>query len=352
MLILIIPVLWDAYFFINYLISLFRNYRIKEWEPRVSLLIPAYNEGRNILKAVESALAQDYPNFEVIVIDDGSEDGTYEKAASVHDPRLRVFRISHRGKAGALNFGLSKATGDVIATTDADSVLEEGAIQELVFRFYSDEVLGVGGQVRVLGGGFLERAQDIEHLRIAMFRRAKELDDLSVAPGPISAFRRTCLEDIGGFVEDAVEDYTTTRELKRRGKVVYAPRARVWTRMPGGVELLWRQRKRWFLGDLNHVGGGLTKEWAFLLAGDVVAFFDVALPFLLVLWGHRLLFAFWYTFEVVTMLIPTVVEGGSLTGALLFPLILWFWALFYLTLHLYGYGRLLLNTFNLRNIFK
>ncbi|ACJ16102.1 glycosyltransferase [Thermococcus onnurineus NA1] len=334
---------WDGYFFVNYIISLFSNYRIREWTPKVSLIIPAYNEGERILRAIKSALAQDYPDFEVIVVDDGSEDDTYEIASSIKDPRLRIYRKEHGGKAKALNFGLAKASGEIIATTDADSELDKNALKGLVRRFHSDEILGVGGQVRIMGSSFLERAQDIEHLRIAMFRRAKELDDLSLAPGPIAAFRREALERIGGFVEDIVEDYATTKAIKKLGKVVYAPMAKVYTEMPKTLSKLWRQRKRWFLGDLKNLGGGFTKDWAFLLFSDFVAFLDVILPPLLLVLGRFELFAFWYGFEVITMLVPTFVEGGSFFNALFFPFIVWFWALFYLTLHVYGYVRLLLG---------
>lgn len=342
-LVLAVIFLWDGYFFLNYIISLFRNYRTKEWTPKVSLLIPAYNEGERVLKSIKAALGQDYPDFEVIVVDDGSEDNTFEVANSVKDPRLRVYRNEHSGKARALNFGLSKASGEIIVTTDADSELDENALKELVRRFYSNEVLGVGGQVRVMGSSFLERAQDIEHLRIAMFRRAKELEDLSLAPGPIAAFRREALERIGGFVEDIVEDYATTKAIKKLGKVVYAPRARVYTEMHNTLSKLWRQRKRWFLGDLKNLGGGFTKDWAFLLLGDFVALLDILVPPLLLALGRWELFLLWYGFEVITMLVPTVVEGGSLLNALLFPFIVWFWALFYLMLHVYGYVRLLLS---------
>ncbi|NJE03090.1 glycosyltransferase family 2 protein [Thermococcus sp. MV11] len=335
--------LWDGYFFLNYIISLFRNYRIREWEPKVSIIIPAYNEGERVLRAINSALGQDYPDIEVIVIDDGSEDNTFEVASSVKSPVLKVYRKEHGGKAKALNFGLLKASGEVIITTDADSYLEREAVRELVRRFYSDEVLGVGGQVRVMGDSFLERAQDTEHLRIAMFRRAKELDDLSLAPGPIAAFRREALERIGGFVEDIVEDYATTKAVKEFGKVVYAPRARVWTKMPKSLSALWRQRKRWFLGDLKNLGGGFTKDLAFLLASDAVALLDVIVPPFLLITGNFALFALWWFFETFTMLLPTLFEGGRLINALLFPLIVWFWAVFYLTLHLYGYLSVLLQ---------
>ncbi|USS39928.1 glycosyltransferase family 2 protein [Thermococcus aggregans] len=329
--------LWDWYFFAGYLTRLMDMYKTREWVPFVSILIPAYNEGQTITESIKSALSQDYPAFEVIVIDDGSEDDTFEKASSINDPRLRVFRKAHEGKAKALNFGLSKAKGEVIVTTDADSLLSPDALRHLVEGFYSPEVVGVGGQVRVLGNSFLERAQDVEHLRIAMFRRAKELEDLSVAPGPISAFRREALEKIGGFVESEVEDYATTKELKKIGKVVYAPRAKVYTRMPKTLGDLWRQRKRWFLGDLKHLGGGLEKELFFLLLGDFIALLDIMVPVALLLSGKLGLFSFFLGYEILTFLIPTVVEGGSLLNALLFPIFLWFWAVFYLVLHIYGY---------------
>ena len=338
LLLALIPViLWDGYFFLNYLLSLRKPYPTQEWEPKVTLIIPAYNEGRRVLRAIKAALGQDYPDFEVIVVDDGSEDDTYEIASSVSDARLRVLREEHRGKAGALNAGLKLASGEIIAMTDADSFLERNALRELVRRFYSDEVLGVGGQVRVMGNSFPELIQEIEHLRIAMFRRAKELDDLSLAPGPIAAFRRKALERIGGFVEDIVEDYATTKAVKEFGKVVYAPKARVWTEMPASLRELWRQRLRWVLGDMKRMGGGFTKDWTFMVFSDIIAALDVILPFFLLFGGLWWALLLWWAFEALTMLVPTAVEGGRPRNALLFPVILWFLASFYLSLHIYGY---------------
>ncbi len=99
---LVIVFLWDGYFFVNYIISLFRNYVTKDQTPKVSIIIPAYNEGGERCKrAIEAALAQDYPDFEVIFVDDGSEDNTYDVASSIKDPRLKVFRIAHGGKSKA-----------------------------------------------------------------------------------------------------------------------------------------------------------------------------------------------------------------------------------------------------------
>jgi biofilm PGA synthesis N-glycosyltransferase PgaC len=342
---LAVILLWDGYFFITYIISLFKDYVITEWTPKVSIIIPAYNEGERALRAVKSALDQDYQDFEVVFVDDGSTDGTLDLVRSINDPRLKAYRIEHGGKARALNFGLSVARGEVVVTSDADGYLERDALKKLVERFYSPDVVAVGGQVRVQGDSLLERAQDVEHLRIATFRRAKELEDLSVAPGPVSAFRKDALRQVGGFIEDPVEDYATTKALKRLGRVVYAPRARAWVEMPGSLTTLWKQRKRWFLGDLEHLGGGFTKNWGFLILGDIIALLDILVPIFLLFTGFSGLFALWWIFETVTMLVPTFVEGGRVSNALLFPAFLYFWALFYLALHLYGYVSLLRKAF-------
>ncbi len=331
--------LWDGYFFLLHLLSLGKVYRTREWRPKVSVLIPAYNEEANIEDAVKAALSQDYPDLEVIVIDDGSEDGTYERASSIKDVRLKVIKAKHGGKARALNLGLEASSGEIVVTTDADGFLEGKAVSELVRRFYSGEVVAVGGQIRVAGRRFLELAQDVEHLRIAMFRRAKELENLSLAPGPVSAFRREALLKIGGFVEDPVEDYATTVKLKDVGKVVYAPNARAWVRMPATLGSLWRQRKRWFLGDLPKLGAGPLKDRFFLAVSDAVAFSDVVFPLVataLERWG---LLALFVLFEMLTMVVAVRNEGGSKLEILLFPVLLWFWAAFYLCLHVYGYLR-------------
>lgn len=334
---LTIILLWDGYFFLNYLLSLRKYCPTSSWRPKVSVLIPAYNEEKNIKRAIEAALSQDYQDFEVIVIDDGSTDGTYNVASSIKDPRLKVLRIPHSGKAKALNAGFEASSGEIVVTSDADGELERNAVKRLVERFYDERVVAVGGQVRVFPGSFLELAQDIEHLRIAMFRRAHELDNLSLAPGPVSAFRRSSLKRIGGFVDDPVEDYATTIAVKKLGKVVYAPRARTWVRMPTSLRRLWRQRKRWFLGDLPKLGGGPLKERVFLAISDVVAFADVVFPLLAIALGKWPLLLVFLAFETITMTVAVWEEGGLIREIILFPILLWFWAAFYLLLHLYGY---------------
>ncbi|NJF24377.1 glycosyltransferase family 2 protein [Thermococcus sp. Bubb.Bath] len=340
---LAVILLWDGYFFLRYLLSLGGRCPTSSWAPKVSILIPAYNEEKNIKRAIDAALSQDYPSLEVIVVDDGSTDDTYNAASSIKDPHLKVLRIPHSGKARALNAGLEVASGEVIITTDADGWLERNAVGRLVERFYRGDVVAVGGQVRVFPGGFLELVQDIEHIRIATFRRAYELENLSLAPGPVSAFRGDALEKIGGFANDLVEDYATTIAVKKLGKVVYAPKARAWVRMPTFLGRLWRQRKRWFLGDLPKLGGGPLKEKAFLVVSDVVAFADVVFPILAIAFGKWVLLLVFLAFEFITMAAAVWREGGLVREVLLFPIVLWFWAAFYLSLHAYGYLRFALS---------
>ncbi|AEH25523.1 glycosyltransferase [Pyrococcus yayanosii] len=339
-LLLIFIILWDGYYFFSYLFSLLRRYRTKKWMPSVSVIIPAYNEAENIERAVRAALEQEYPVLEVIVVDDGSEDDTFERVARINDPRLKVFRKEHEGKAKALNFGIAKARGKIIVTTDADSYMDRKAVEKLVERFYSEDVVAVGGQIRVIPESFLSLAQDVEHLRIAMYRRARELENLSLAPGPLSAFRREALEKIGGIVESTVEDYATTKALKQLGHVVYAPEAKVFTKMPTSLKALWTQRTRWFLGDLRHVS---IKDLARLLLGDFITFLDIIVPLLLILEGNFSLLALFLVFEILTILIPLRLEGGNIVEGLLFPIFLWFWAVFYLAVHIYGYVTTLRN---------
>ncbi len=334
--VLAVILLWDISFFLRYLASFQKRYPTTDWKPRVSIIIPAYNEAENIGEAIRAALSQDYPNFEVIVVDDGSEDGTYERALSLKDPRLRVVRVEHGGKTKALNRGLEISAGEIIVTTDADGVLERSAVSRLVERFYSDDIVAVGGQVRVRGRRFLELAQDIEHLRIATFRRAKELENLSLAPGPISAFRKSALTRIGGFVEDLVEDHATTLALKRFGRVVYAPHSKVWVKMPTSLKALWRQRRRWFLGDLPKLASKPLKEKLVFAVSDIVSLCDVLFPLAALLTGKLFLLLVFMALEWAMMSIIVKREGGSFFEVLLFPILLWFWAAFYLTLHIYG----------------
>jgi cellulose synthase/poly-beta-1,6-N-acetylglucosamine synthase-like glycosyltransferase len=119
--------------------------------PLVSVLVPAYNEGYRIADTLRSILALDYPSFEVLVVDDGSEDDTLAVATGIasRDRRVRVFRKPNGGKSSALNTGFRESNGAFVLCVDADSQLEPNALRRMVRLLEDSEVGIVAGQVRV-----------------------------------------------------------------------------------------------------------------------------------------------------------------------------------------------------------
>ena len=186
--------------------------------PSVSILIPAFNEQEIILDAIGAALAQDYPDFEVIVIDDGSTDLTAHLAATTG---VRLVRHEHnQGKAAALNSGLAVARGEVIVTNDADGYLDVQVLARLVAPLAQSGVAAVSGQVRLFHPkGSVRAFQVLEYdycqglLKQAQYATT---GTVMVAPGPVSAFRAAVLRDVGGFSSKTMtEDFDLTLELDR-----------------------------------------------------------------------------------------------------------------------------------------
>jgi cellulose synthase/poly-beta-1,6-N-acetylglucosamine synthase-like glycosyltransferase len=223
--------------------------------PRVSILIPAYNEQEIILDAVHGALNQDYPDFEVIVIDDGSTDMTAHLATTTVARLIRHER--NRGKAAALNSGVAAAHGEVIVTCDADGYLDPRALRHLVAPLVDPRVGGVAGQVRLFHPrGTLRRFQVLEYdygqglLKLAQFASA---GTVLVAPGPVSAYRADVLHAVGGVPGDTLtEDFDLTLRVIGHGlRIAYAPRAVAYTEAPRTDAELRRQRLRWGRGGLQ-----------------------------------------------------------------------------------------------------
>ena len=117
----------------------------------MSVLIPAHNEEEVIVETVQAALASDYPQLEVVVVDDGSTDRTGELLQTHfrHDPRLRIFSQPNRGKSAALNRALAEATSEIVVTIDADTTIERDAVAKLVRHFADSHIGAVAGNVKV-----------------------------------------------------------------------------------------------------------------------------------------------------------------------------------------------------------
>ncbi|MEU9014165.1 glycosyltransferase [Streptomyces sp. NPDC048479] len=224
---------------------------------RVSVLVPAYNERECIANTVRSLMASEHP-IEVIVIDDGSSDGTADIVEALRLPSVRVVRQENSGKPAALNNGIRHARYDIVVMMDGDTVFEPSTVGELVQPFGDMRVGAVAGNAKVGNRDSLIGAW--QHIEYVMgFNLDRRMYDLlgcmPTIPGAIGAFRRQALERVGGMSEDTLaEDTDITMAMHRDGwRVVYAERARAWTEAPETVQQLWSQRYRWSYGTMQAI---------------------------------------------------------------------------------------------------
>jgi cellulose synthase/poly-beta-1,6-N-acetylglucosamine synthase-like glycosyltransferase len=255
-------------------------------------VVPAYNEELGVGAAVTSLAACDYPELEIIVVDDGSTDGTTAAVEALGLPGVRLIRQRNGGKPSALNTGIAAATHDVLVLVDADTVFEPDAMKALVAPLADPAVGAVSGNTKVGNRrGLLGRWQHIEYvIGFNLDRRMFDvLECMPTVPGAIGAFRRQTLEDVGGVSNDTLaEDTDLTMATCRAGwRVVYAPAARAWTEAPSTLGQLWRQRYRWCYGTLQamwkHRGAVLQRGAAGKLGRRGLPYllaFQVLLPLL------------------------------------------------------------------------
>ncbi|XVV17838.1 bifunctional polysaccharide deacetylase/glycosyltransferase family 2 protein [Actinoplanes sp. CA-131856] len=248
----------------------------------VSVIVPAYNEKEGIEAAVRSLAGGDYPDIEVVVVDDGSTDGTAALVEQMRLPNVRVVRVPNGGKSNALNTGVALARHDLIVTVDGDTIFEPDSIRELVQPFADPKVGAIAGNVKV---GNRERMvaawQHIEYvIGFNLDRRLYEvLGCMPTVPGAIGAFRREALAQVGGVSDETLaEDTDVTIALLRAGwKVVYAEKAKAWTEAPATLEQLYRQRYRWSYGTMQAMWKHRRALWD---SGPSGRFGRVGLPFL------------------------------------------------------------------------
>lgn len=226
--------------------------------PRVSVIVPAYNEAVGIEAAVRSLAASDHTELEVVVVDDGSTDGTADVVRSLDLPRVRLVQQPNAGKATALNTGVAAARHDVLVMVDGDTVFQPDTVRRLVQPLRRAEVGAVSGNTKVGNRrGLLGRWQHLEYVSgFNLDRRMyDELRCMPTVPGAIGAFRRDVLEQVGGVsTETLAEDTDLTMAVNRAGyRVVYEESAIAWTEAPATLSALWRQRYRWCYGTLQAV---------------------------------------------------------------------------------------------------
>jgi biofilm PGA synthesis N-glycosyltransferase PgaC len=240
--------------------------------PAVSVLVPAHNEEAVIVPSVRAMLALDYPDFEVIVIDDGSTDDTAGALGRLAgNPRLRIVRkVVNEGKAMALNDALPLARGEVVLILDADAAPAPDLLRWMVPHFAAARVAAVTGNPRVRNTDtFLARLQSIEFSSIiSLLRRSQRIwGRIVTVSGVVAAFRRSALFDVGGFSpEMPTEDIELTWKLQKKFyDVRYEPRAVCWMTVPVSYRGLWKQRLRWARGLMQvlHKHRGVMAHWKY-----------------------------------------------------------------------------------------
>ena len=228
--------------------------------PMVSVILPCFNEETVVTAAVKSALQIDYPNFEVLVVDDGSTDLTLLLARDLEfHSRVRVIYQANAGKAAALNRGIAEAHGDFVLCVDADSLLSPNVITEGLGYFEQDSGLAaVAGNVQIGNhGSSLIDFQRLEYVVGLNFQKTAQsfVKSVLIVPGPVGLFRREAVLDVGGYRSDTfAEDCDLTIRLLMAGyRTVYCPRMIAVTEAPEDFESLLKQRYRWSRGTLQAI---------------------------------------------------------------------------------------------------
>jgi cellulose synthase/poly-beta-1,6-N-acetylglucosamine synthase-like glycosyltransferase len=274
--------------------------------PGITLVAPAYNMESLIVANVRSLLASDYAPLEVVIVDDGSADGTTAALARAFDlvelpvgdrlaiptapvtqifvsrldPRLVVVRKENGGRSDAINAGLNVARNELVAIVDADTLLEVDALKRIgeVFAANPDDVVAVGGTIRIANGAVIEgnavteprvaysgieASQTAEYLRGFLGTRVawSSLNALIIISGAFGVFRRDLLRAAGGLSRDTLgEDMELVMRLhhqlhpaRPQTRIAYAPDANAWTEIPVGLKPLRGQRVRWHVGLLENL---------------------------------------------------------------------------------------------------
>jgi cellulose synthase/poly-beta-1,6-N-acetylglucosamine synthase-like glycosyltransferase len=269
--------------------------------PPVSVILPAYNEEAGVVSSVRSLLDLRYPRHEVIVVNDGSTDGTIQRLREAFElvpvrqalrtqiptapvrgalvsrihPNLWVLDKEHGGKADALNAGINASTHAHFCAIDADAVLETDSLLRIIIPFFDDPdlVAAAGGIVRVANGAVIEagrvvhfrlpsghiaRFQVLEYFRAFLMGRLTfdRLNAVLIISGAFGLFKRDLVEAVGGYAHNTVgEDAELVARLqgylRRRGepfRINFIPDPVCWTEAPSDVSTLSRQRRRWQRG--------------------------------------------------------------------------------------------------------
>jgi cellulose synthase/poly-beta-1,6-N-acetylglucosamine synthase-like glycosyltransferase len=223
--------------------------------PRISVIVPAYNEEKVIRTTIESLLASDYPDKEIIIVDDGSKDGTLDIANQYRD-KIKIVHKENGGKASALNQGMLYATGEIVTIVDADTIIGHSSLKQIAKGMAQENVVAVAGNIKVRNKvNWLTWCQALEYLSgIQIMRRGLDyFGAITIVPGALGAFRKKNLEEAGSHDKATlVEDFDATLKVLRSGMVVSGSNSAVsYTQAPEKMGDFFKQRKRWYRGNLQ-----------------------------------------------------------------------------------------------------
>lgn len=224
--------------------------------PKITVIVPAYNEEKVIDTTIQALIETKYPNKEIILVDDGSKDKTFD-IMSRCKKQAKVLQKTNGGKASAINFGLAYSTGEIIVIVDADTIIGRDSLVHLATVFATDKnIAAVAGNIKVRNRkNWLTWCQAIEYVSgIQIARRALDVfGAISVVPGALGSFRKSTLEEIGSYHKDTlVEDFDVTLKiLKTKSVIAASTNATAYTEAPESLKSLYKQRKRWYGGNLQ-----------------------------------------------------------------------------------------------------
>lgn len=236
-----------------------RNVPVKKF-PTVTIIVPVWNEAKTLAGTVNSLLALDYPkeNLDIIIVDDGSTDGTRHVANTFKShSQVRVFHKENGGKHTAVNLALKRAKGDLIGCLDADSFVDKNALLEIVRCFEDEKIMAVTPAIRVhTPSNTLQKIQRVEYnMGIFLRKMFGSMNAIHVTPGPFSIFRKKVFEDLGEYrrAHNTEDMEMALRMHKNHYPIANAYTAYVYTVTPRTVKGLYKQRLRWVYGFLANV---------------------------------------------------------------------------------------------------
>jgi len=246
--------------------------RSSKFYPKVTIIVPAYNEEVTIATSIKSLVKQTYDNLEIIIMDDGSKDNNYKIAkkfeGKFNGKNIKVLTKKNGGKSRALNFAIERSNGEFIMCVDADSKLENDAVALMVRHFEDPEMSAIAGSVFVSNRvNLLTKLQALEYIEgLNMVRNAQAfLRLVNIIPGPIGMFRKSDVLEVGGYDHDTfAEDCDLTLKLiKKNRKIDFEPDAVAHTEAPEELLDLLKQRYRWTRGILQAIRKHSINLWKF-----------------------------------------------------------------------------------------